>query len=73
MDTTTYAIEVRGPIPASLCTELAGFRHRPIADGTILTGPVADAAALYGLLARLEALGVVLVAVRPVPEPTQER
>jgi hypothetical protein len=65
---TIYDIEVRGALPASLCAELPGFHQRRDAEGTVLTGPVADAAALYGLLARLETLGVTLVAVRPVPD-----
>ena len=67
MDTTTYAIEVHGAVPAALGGALAGFDQRRSADRTVLTGPVVDAAALYGLLARLEALGLTLVSVRPVP------
>jgi hypothetical protein len=36
------------------------------ADGTetVLTGPLADQAALYGLLAQIEALGLELLEVR---------
>jgi hypothetical protein len=34
------------------------------ATETVLTGPLADQAALYGLLAQLEALGLELLEVR---------
>ena len=33
---------------------------------TVLTGPVADQAALYGLLGKLRDLGLPLVSVKPV-------
>jgi hypothetical protein len=63
--TTTYAIEVRGSLPSALAGELASFAQYTVDGSTVLTGPVPDTAALYGLLYRLEALGVALVAVRP--------
>ena len=34
-------------------------------DETVLTGTVADQAALYGLLAKLQDLGLLLVSVQP--------
>ena len=46
---------------------LGAFPHlHARADGTqtVLTGPLADQAALYGLLAQLEALGLELLEVR---------
>ena len=36
-------------------------------DDTVLTGVLIDAAALYGVLAELEALGLELIEVRRVP------
>ncbi|MCU0487600.1 MAG: hypothetical protein MUE67_01460 [Anaerolineales bacterium] len=37
---------------------------------TVLTGPVADQAALHGLLKRVRDLGLTLLSVNPVqPEP----
>jgi hypothetical protein len=67
---TTYVIEVQGAIPSALAAELAPLTIDVGVGGatTLLRGPVADTAALYGLLARLESVGVALVAVRPVPE-----
>jgi hypothetical protein len=39
---------------------------------TILTGPVVDQAALYGLLSRLRDLGLPLVSVNPVETSGRE-
>ncbi len=36
--------------------------HRPV---TLLTGPVPDQAALYGLISRLRDIGVTLISVQP--------
>jgi hypothetical protein len=61
-----YAIEIRGPLPTSLESELTGFEVREHDGRTVLNGEVTDSAALYGLLARFESLGICLVSVRPV-------
>jgi hypothetical protein len=42
-------------------------------DETVLTGPVEDQAALYGLIAKLRDLGIPLSAVNPVGEVAHER
>ena len=41
---------------------------------TVLTGPVRDQSALYGLIERLSSLGLQLVSVsvKPVPPPRKE-
>jgi hypothetical protein len=36
---------------------------------TVLHGPVRDQAALYGLLDRIQALGLELLEVRQLPDP----
>lgn len=41
-------------------------------DETILTGPIADQAALYGLLSKLRDLGLSLVSVNPSEIADQE-
>ena len=66
----TYAVEVRGTLPSALAGELADFATDASETNTVLTGPIADDAALYGLLARLESLGVSLVSIRTVPDQT---
>ena len=61
----TYEIKVRGRLSPSLATEFAelSLTAYPELGGTVLRGPVEDQAALYGLLRRLEALGLELVEV----------
>ena len=61
---TTYRLQVRGPLPASLADELDGFTVHA-GPTTTLTGPVTDTADLYGLIARLECLGLTLLSVQP--------
>jgi hypothetical protein len=59
-----YEIRVRGLLGTTL---LGAFPHlHARADGTqtVLTGPLADQSALYGLLAQLEALGLELLELR---------
>ena len=60
-----YRIEVRGAVPGALVDNLDGFTVNA-GTNTELIGPVRDAAALYGLITRLEMLGLVLVSVQPV-------
>ena len=40
---------------------------------TTLTGPVTDAADLYGLIARLECLGLTLLSIQPSTSSTTSR
>jgi hypothetical protein len=37
---------------------------------TVLTGPLEDQSAVYGVLAQIEALGLVLIELRQVGPPT---
>ena len=60
---TTYRLQVRGPVPARLADELDGFTIQA-GPTTTLTGPVTDAAHLYGLIARLECHGLTLLCVQ---------
>jgi hypothetical protein len=63
----TYVIEVNGPLPASLAAELTTFHQHTDHESTTLTGPIADTAVLYGLLARLEMFGIALTSIRLHP------
>jgi hypothetical protein len=63
----SYRLQVRGPVPARLADELDGFTVHAGAITTI-TGPIVDPAALYGLIARLECLGLDLLSILPAPD-----
>jgi hypothetical protein len=43
------------------------LRAQPRGEGTVLTGALPDQAALYGVLAEIEALGLELLEVRRLP------
>ena len=60
---TRYRIEVRGRLPSGVAAEFPGMRVEVADDVTHLRGSLPDTAALYGSIARLEALGLMLVAV----------
>jgi len=62
-----YRIEVAGPLPGGLAEELPHMTVRTTDASTTLTGAMADAAALYGLISRLEGLGLVLLSLQPDP------
>jgi len=67
-------IRVKGQIDERWSAWLEGMTIQHLEpDETILTGPVADQAALYGLIAKLRDLGLPLSAVNPVKEVSHER
>jgi hypothetical protein len=61
-----YEIRVRGLLGAMLLGAFPGLQAQAHGTETVLTGPLADQAALYGLLAQIEALGLELLEVRRV-------
>ncbi len=69
-----YAIRLRGHIGAEWSEWLDGLAIRHEDNGeTVVSGPVADQAALFGLLARVRDLGLPLLAVREVTAPGDVR
>ena len=66
MNPTRYEITVRGRLGEALLTAFDGVTATSSADGTVLSGDIADQAALYGVLERIESLGLELLAVRRV-------
>ena len=59
-----YVIRIEGLLGASWSEWLEGMSITPLETGeTLLCGPVADQAALYGLLNRLRDLNLKLVSV----------
>ena len=69
-----YEIRVAGTVPEEDLQDMGAVRFAPDQVNTVLYG-VSDETALYGLLARLRALGIDVVEVRRVsdfPGPTGE-
>ena len=63
-DATPYAIRLIGHLDARWATRFDGLAMRHEADGTtVLSGLIADQAALHGLLQQVRDLGIPLVSV----------
>lgn len=62
MKPTHYEITIRGRIGATLIDAFAGLTAAPAGTNTVLRGPI-DQAALYGVLERIESLGLELLDV----------
>jgi hypothetical protein len=62
----SYAIRVKGDLGPTTLNALPELRGEPLGADTVLTGELADRSAFYGLVARLEALGLDLLEVRRV-------
>lgn len=62
-----YEFRVRGHLGAKMLRAFPALRAR-IRDGdTVLTGQLPDQAALYGVIAKAEALGLELLELRRLP------
>jgi hypothetical protein len=68
---TMYEILVAGTVPEEDLRDMGAVPVAPAQVNTVLYG-VSDQAALYGLLDRLRALGIVVLEVRRVPSPNVE-
>jgi hypothetical protein len=65
----TYAIRIAGQLGAEWAAWFDGLAITPEANGdTLLTGAVADQAALHGLLRRVRDLGLTLLALNLIVE-----
>ena len=69
MHTRHYEITVSGRLTAALGDAFDGLTATPIAADTVLRGDIPDQAALFGVLERVEALGLELLEVRSSPAP----
>jgi hypothetical protein len=66
-DSPVYAIRLRGHLDARRARQFEGLDVTLLPEGeTLLTGPIADQAALHGILARIRDLGTPLIEVRQV-------
>jgi hypothetical protein len=59
-----YEIRVRGRLGETIRTAFPALQARTQGGDTVLTGLLADQAALYGVLTECEALGLELLEVR---------
>jgi hypothetical protein len=59
-----YEIRVRGLLGETLLSAFPGLHGESRAGETVLAGELPDQAALHGVLARIEALGLELLEVR---------
>lgn len=68
-----YEIQVEGILDERWSAWFDGLNVTSRTDGTtVIAGPVADQAALHGLLMKAHGLGLSLVAVRRVDTDTQD-
>jgi hypothetical protein len=63
-----YDIRVSGRLGDMICYAFPDLRARTEGGDTVLSGVFADQAALYGVLAQIETLGLELIEVRCWPE-----
>ena len=61
-----YEIRVRGRLGETICSAFPDLEALPGDEDTVLAGSLADQAALYGVLAEIEALGLELIEVRRI-------
>lgn len=67
-----YQIRIKGHLPHAWTDWFAGLTMTALANGdTLLTGPVVDQAALYGVLRKVRDIGMPLLAVNGV-KPEQK-
>ena len=68
----SYEIRIKGRLSDSLLAVFEGLTASVEPVETVLHGPVQDQAELYGLLDRIQALGLELVEVRRLPDVPEE-
>jgi hypothetical protein len=62
-----YQIRVHGHLGPKMLRAFEALTAQPEGGDTLLTGGLPDQAALYGVIAKLEALGLELVELRCLP------
>jgi hypothetical protein len=68
-----YEIRVRGQLGETIRTAFPALQARSDGRDTVLTGALADRAAVFGVLAEVEALGLELIEVRRLPPDEPEK
>jgi hypothetical protein len=62
-----YEIRVRGHLGSKMLRAFPALAAQTRGEDTLLRGYLADQAAVYGVIARLEALGLELIELRCLP------
>ena len=65
-----YMIRIRGQLGATALSAFPAMESEVRGGETVLTGPLQDQSAVYGVLAQLEALGLEVLELRQVGPPT---
>jgi hypothetical protein len=63
-------IRIRGRLGATALSAFPAMESEVRGGETVLTGPLEDQSAVYGVLAQVEALGLELIELRRVGPPT---
>jgi hypothetical protein len=66
-----YEIRVQGHLGETIRSAFPGLKARTNGEDTLLTGTLPDRAALYGVLAEAEVLGLELLEIRILPQERQ--
>ena len=66
--TTVYQVRLTGHLGSDWADWFEGLTVTADGGDTLITGPVADQAALHGLLRRVRDLGLPLVSVTPIDD-----
>jgi len=70
----TYRVRVRGRLDDRWSSWFSGLTvHRRDDGTTVLIGPVADQAALHGVICRIRDLGLPLLSVNRVSDPARPK
>jgi hypothetical protein len=70
----TYVLRVQGALDAHWAAWFAGLTMTVAADGTTtLAGPLADQAALHGVLRKIRDLGLIIISVERHGERMDEQ
>jgi hypothetical protein len=65
MQATVYRICIRGCLTERIGSALEGMRLETGEDETVFTGEIRDQSQLYGLIDRVQDLGLELISVQP--------
>jgi hypothetical protein len=69
----SYEIRIKGELRQPVLAIFGDFAAATRAPETVLAGALCDQHALHAVLQRIQSLGLELIAVRRLPEPSESR